>query len=135
MQQPVHQWIEALESGGGNVESFGVPHRGEILDIAAAIRPCAVGLRGVGRAQRLRRIDTPAARRRVAGEIAAIELIRREKATAMLPLERINLVGPDTLTGKDIAAIWSKVLKRPIAYGGDDTGAFEHGLRRHRGTL
>ena len=34
---------------------------------------------------------------------------------------RINLVGPDTLTGADVAGIWSEVLGRPIAYGGDDT--------------
>jgi uncharacterized protein YbjT (DUF2867 family) len=64
------------------------------------------------------------------GEVAAVELIRREKATGKLPLERINLVGPDTLTGADVAAIWSKVLKRPIAYGGDDTSAFEQNLRK-----
>jgi hypothetical protein len=42
----------------------------------------------------------------------------------------MNLVGPDTLTGADVAAIWSKVLKRPIAYGGDDTSAFEQNLRK-----
>ncbi|HEY8334182.1 MAG TPA: NmrA/HSCARG family protein [Tardiphaga sp.] len=63
------------------------------------------------------------------GEIAAIELIRREQAAAPLPLERINVVGPDTLTGAQIAAIWSEVLGRPIAYGGDDTAAFEQNLR------
>ena len=63
-------------------------------------------------------------------EIAAIELIRREQANAQLPLERINIVGPDTLTGNDIAAIWSDVLGRPIAYGGGDTAAFEQNLRQ-----
>jgi uncharacterized protein YbjT (DUF2867 family) len=63
-------------------------------------------------------------------EVAAIELIRREQATGSLPLDRINLVGPDTLTGADVAAIWSEVLGRPIAYGGDDTVAFEQNLRR-----
>lgn len=63
------------------------------------------------------------------GEIAAIELMRREQAAAPLPLERINVVGPDTLTGAQIAAIWSEVLARPIAYGGDDTAAFEQNLR------
>jgi uncharacterized protein YbjT (DUF2867 family) len=63
------------------------------------------------------------------GEIAAIELIRREQATTPLPRSRINLVGPQTLTGMDVAAIWSEVLKRPIAYGGDDTGGFERNLR------
>ncbi|WP_037461283.1 NmrA/HSCARG family protein [Skermanella stibiiresistens] len=63
------------------------------------------------------------------GEIAAIELIRRERASGRLPLDRINLVGPDTLTGPDIAAIWSAALGRPIAYGGDDTAGFERNLR------
>src|SRR3954452_18810343 len=44
------------------------------------------------------------------GEIAAIELIRRAQSGASLPLTRIKLVGPDTLTGSDVAAIWSEVL-------------------------
>jgi uncharacterized protein YbjT (DUF2867 family) len=64
------------------------------------------------------------------GEIAAIELLRREQAAGPLPLARINVVGPETLTGADVAAIWSEVLHRPIAYGGDDTGGFEKNLRR-----
>ena len=63
------------------------------------------------------------------GEIAAIELLRRERASGPLPLERINLVGPDTLTGEAVAAIWSDVLNRPITYGGDDTAGFEKNLR------
>ena len=63
------------------------------------------------------------------GEVAAIELIRRDKASEPMALERINLVGPDTLTGADTAAIWSEVLARPIAYAGDDTVAFEQNLR------
>ena len=63
------------------------------------------------------------------GEIAAIELLRRERASGPLPLERINLVGPDTLTGDTVAAIWSGVLNRPISYGGDDTAGFEKNLR------
>jgi uncharacterized protein YbjT (DUF2867 family) len=63
------------------------------------------------------------------GEIAALELLRREQAAGPLPLERINLVGPDTLTGSDVAAIWSSVLGRPVAYAGDDTAGFESNLR------
>ncbi|MGB9991816.1 SDR family oxidoreductase [Massilia sp. SM-13] len=63
------------------------------------------------------------------GEIAAIELVRRNASSAALPLERFNLVGPDTLTGAGVAAIWSEVLGRPIAHGGDDTAAFEQNLR------
>jgi uncharacterized protein YbjT (DUF2867 family) len=64
------------------------------------------------------------------GEIAAIELVRRETASAPLPLTRINVVGPDTLTGADVAAIWTQVLGRPIAYPGDDTAGFEKNLRQ-----
>ena len=63
-------------------------------------------------------------------EVAAIELIRREQAPAPLPLERINIVGPDTLTGADVAAIWTDVLGRPIVYPGDDTAGFEKNLRQ-----
>ncbi|RYE55236.1 MAG: NmrA/HSCARG family protein [Hyphomicrobiales bacterium] len=63
------------------------------------------------------------------GEIAAIELLRREKAEQAQPLETINLTGPDTLTGSAVAAIWSEALGRPIAYGGDDSAGFEQNLR------
>jgi len=64
------------------------------------------------------------------GEIAAIELVRREQSPTPLPLTRINLVGPDTLTGASAAAIWSDVLGRTIAYPGDDTAGFEQNLRQ-----
>lgn len=63
-------------------------------------------------------------------EIAALELLRREQTAQPLPLARINLVGPETLTGTDIAAIWSDVLGRPINYGGGDTAAFEQNLKQ-----
>jgi len=63
-------------------------------------------------------------------EIAALELLRREQAAQPLPLDRINMVGPDTLTGADIAAIWSEALARPIHYAGSDTSAFEQNLRQ-----
>ncbi|MGO8079647.1 SDR family oxidoreductase [Rhizobium leguminosarum] len=63
-------------------------------------------------------------------EIAALELLRRENAAVPLALDRINLVGPETFTGADIAAIWSDVLARPIHYGGDDTEGFEQNLKQ-----
>ncbi|MET0280814.1 MAG: NmrA family NAD(P)-binding protein [Steroidobacteraceae bacterium] len=63
------------------------------------------------------------------GEVAAIELIRRAKGAPTLPVEHINLVGPDSLTGSAVASIWSEVLKRDVAYGGDDTKGFEQNLR------
>jgi len=61
-------------------------------------------------------------------EVAAIELIRRDRAPGRQPIETINLVGPDTLTGEGVAAIWSEVLGRPIVYGGDDPSGFEQNL-------
>ncbi|MBD9434793.1 NmrA/HSCARG family protein [Pseudoxanthomonas sp. PXM03] len=64
------------------------------------------------------------------GEIAAIELLSRNQAPDGSALTRINLVGPDTLTGADVAGIWSTTLGRDIAYGGDDTAGFEQNLRQ-----
>jgi uncharacterized protein YbjT (DUF2867 family) len=58
-------------------------------------------------------------------EVAAIELIRRDQAPGKLPNEVINLVGPDTLTGAELASIWSEVLGRAVAYGDDDPAGFE----------
>lgn len=83
------------------------------------IYPMQIGSKGLAMA------DT-----RDIAEVAAIELIRREQAVAPLPLDRINIVGPDTLTGADVAAIWTEVLGRPIAYPGDDTAGFENNLRQ-----
>jgi uncharacterized protein YbjT (DUF2867 family) len=83
------------------------------------VYPMPIGSKG------LAMVDT-----RDIAEVAAIELIRREQAAAPLPLDRINLVGPDTLTGADVAAIWTEVLGRTIAYPGDDTAGFERNLRR-----
>lgn len=63
------------------------------------------------------------------GEIAALELLRRVQAPQPLPTIRLNLVGPDTLTGDDVAAIWSDTLGREIAYGGDNVEGFEQNMR------
>lgn len=61
-------------------------------------------------------------------EVAALELLRRDRAPAKLPIETINVVGPDTLTGEGIAAIWTEALGRPVSYGGDDPSGFEQNL-------
>jgi len=79
-----------------------------------AVYPMPIGSKGVAM------VDA-----RDIAEAAAIELIRRDQAPGKLPIETINLVGPDTLTGADAAAIWTEVLGRPIAYGGDDPSGFE----------
>ena len=61
-------------------------------------------------------------------EVAALELIRRDQAPGKLPMTTINVVGPETLTGEQIAAIWSDVLGRPVVYGGDDPSGFESNM-------
>ena len=63
------------------------------------------------------------------GEAAAIELVRRERAPAPLGRETYALVGPDSLTGEGIAAIWSEALGRTIRYGGDDLVVMEQRLK------
>ncbi|HEX4740885.1 MAG TPA: NmrA family NAD(P)-binding protein [Caulobacteraceae bacterium] len=63
------------------------------------------------------------------GEAAAIELVRREQVPAPLGRETYALVGPDSLTGEAIAAIWSEALGRPIHYGDDDLDAVEQRLK------
>ena len=41
-----------------------------------------------------------------------------------------NLNGPEVLSGPKIAAIWSKVLNKPIEYAGHDMDAFEEQMRQ-----
>ena len=83
------------------------------------VYPVPIGSKGVAM------VDT-----RDIAEVAALELLRRDRAPGKLPSQTLNLVGPDTLTGPGIAAIWSDVLGRPVAYGGDDATAFEQNLGR-----
>ena len=61
--------------------------------------------------------------------IAAQELLRRERSEASLPSEVIDLVGPDSLTGKALSDIWTEVLGRPIRYVGDDLDAMERKMK------
>jgi uncharacterized protein YbjT (DUF2867 family) len=63
------------------------------------------------------------------GAAAAIEIIRRERAPGPLPHNTYDLVGPDSLTGEVIAAIWSEALDRPVRYGGDDLVVMEQRLK------
>lgn len=83
------------------------------------VYPMPIGAKG------LAMIDT-----RDLAEVAAIELIHRDRAARPLPTEHINVVGPDTLTGADAAALWAELLGRPVVYGGDDAASFEHNLRQ-----
>ena len=58
-------------------------------------------------------------------DAAAAEILRRARASHPLPRTTIELVGPDTLSGADIAAAWTEALGHEVRYGGDDLGAFE----------
>jgi uncharacterized protein YbjT (DUF2867 family) len=85
--------------------------------LGQGIYPIPIGPKGIAM------VDT-----RDLAEVAAIELIRRNTAPGKLPVETINLVGPDTLTGQQVAAIWSDILGRPVVYGGDDPSGFEQNM-------
>ena len=55
--------------------------------------------------------------------------MRRARAGNPLPRETYELVGPDSLTGEAVAAIWSEALGRPIRYGGNDLGVLEQRMK------
>ena len=61
-------------------------------------------------------------------EIAALELLRRDRSASSLPQTSFGVVGPDVLTGPSVAAIWSEALGRKVAYARDDTRAFERAV-------
>lgn len=64
-------------------------------------------------------------------EVAALELLKRERATERLPRNLVDISGPEILTADAIAAIWTDVLGKPIAYAGDDLNAFEKQIAAH----
>jgi uncharacterized protein YbjT (DUF2867 family) len=99
--------------------SYFIDNERMIKDVVVdhGVYPMPIGGKGVAM------VDT-----RDIAEIAAIELIRRAEAPGKLPVETINLVGPDTLTGEKAASIWSEILGRPVVYGGDDPSGFEANL-------
>jgi uncharacterized protein YbjT (DUF2867 family) len=62
-------------------------------------------------------------------EIAVLHLIKREKALGAVQRETVNLVGPENLTGVEVARIWSAALARQVQFVGHDLDAFEKTLR------
>ena len=58
-------------------------------------------------------------------EIAALELMKRDKADQPLPSETIEIAGPEAFTGHALAELWSEMAGRTVTYGGDDLKAFE----------
>jgi uncharacterized protein YbjT (DUF2867 family) len=82
------------------------------------VYPMPVGSKGVSM------VDT-----RDIADLAVSSLLKRENSSVPLPRETIELVGPEALTGSELAAIWSEVLNKPVNYGGDDLDAFESQMR------
>lgn len=62
-------------------------------------------------------------------EAAVIELLRRDRAPAALPPTSYELVGPDALTGRALAAIWAEALGREVRYAGGDLDVFEKAVK------
>ena len=62
-------------------------------------------------------------------EVAALELLRRERSGDPLPTETIELVGPEAFTGNSIVSLWSDILGKPVTYAGDDLQAVQKALR------
>jgi uncharacterized protein YbjT (DUF2867 family) len=83
------------------------------------VYPMPIGSKG------LAMVDT-----RDVGEVAAVELLSRERSSELLPFKRLNVVGPESLTGASVAGVWSEVLGRTISYGGDDSAVFEQNLKK-----
>lgn len=64
-------------------------------------------------------------------EVAALELLKRERAGGPLPRDLVDIAGPQVLTANDLTAIWSEVLGKKIAYAGDNLVAFEQQTRAY----
>jgi uncharacterized protein YbjT (DUF2867 family) len=60
--------------------------------------------------------------------VAAQVLLQRDRADDLLPAEILDVVAPEPITGTGTATLWSELLDRPVAYGGDDLDAFERQL-------
>lgn len=59
-------------------------------------------------------------------EAAAIALTSDKAGNAT-----VNLVGPDVLSGEETAEIWSEVLDKSIAYGGNDLDSWEQQMLQY----
>lgn len=118
----VERMIEAMGLGATILRpAYFIENDQQIVDVISGygIYPMPIGDNG------LAMVDP-----RDVSEVAALELLRRAQSPVPLPMSRINIVGPDTLNGADVAAIWSEVLGRPIAYPSEDLAGFEANLRQ-----
>ncbi len=71
---------------------------------------------------------TPAVDVRDLAAVATRVLLQRDKSDELPPVEILDVVAPEPITGEGAAALWSELLDRPVTYGGDDLDAFERQL-------
>ena len=64
-------------------------------------------------------------------EVAALEILKRERGPKRLPHDLIDISGPEVLTADVVALIWTEVLGKKISYAGDDLHAFERKTAEH----
>jgi len=59
------------------------------------------------------------------GEVAALELIKRDRSPVPLPTEIVEIHGPDVITAQSAIRTWTEALGKEVTYPGDDLRAFE----------
>lgn len=59
------------------------------------------------------------------GEVAAIELIKRDRSPVPLPTEIVEIHGPDVITAQSAVRTWTDAVGKQVTYPGDDLRAFE----------
>ncbi len=70
-------------------------------------------------------LGTSMADARDIGEVAAIELIKRDRSPVPLPTEIVEIHGPDVITAQSAVRTWTEALGKEVTYPGDDLRAFE----------
>ncbi|MBV8436563.1 MAG: NmrA family NAD(P)-binding protein [Silvibacterium sp.] len=53
-------------------------------------------------------------------EVAAVALMKRDQSPGPLPIETIEIHGPDVINSESAIALWSEVLGKKVRYPGDD---------------
>lgn len=53
-------------------------------------------------------------------EVAALALTKRHQSPGPLPIETIEIHGPDVINSESAVALWSEVLGKKVRYPGDD---------------
>lgn len=69
------------------------------------------------------------------GDVAAHELLRRQRAGGPLPRDLIDVSGPEVVTADGAASIWAAALGRDVTYAGDELGAFERRMAEQMSPL